>query len=237
MTALQTLLEVQDHDTTLDQLRHRRATLPERAALDAVEAQIAAVDEAMAAARAVRDEAAGRQAALEEEAAAASARITEIEKRLYGGTVSASRELTAMSEEVEHLKGRRSGFDDQALEVMEELEPLEAEVDRLQAQRDALTAEADKAADAFVIAERAVDAEIAAVEAERSALASGLPADLAATYERLRARLGGVGVARLVGSSCSGCHLALPAMELERVRRSGPDALVFCDQCERILVH
>ena len=48
--------------------------------------------------------------------------------------------------------------------------------------------------------------------------------------------LGGVGAARLVGPSCTGCHLTLPAQELDRIRREPPDALVFCDQCGRILV-
>jgi predicted nucleic acid-binding Zn-ribbon protein len=63
-----------------------------------------------------------------------------------------------------------------------------------------------------------------------------LPADLAATYERLRSQLGGIGAAKLVGSSCGGCHLALPATELDRIRHAAPDALVYCDQCGRILV-
>ena len=237
MTPLETLLEVQDRDTALDQLRHRRATMPERAALDDVENRITALDAALGEARARRDEAAGRQSALEAEVAAAEARIAEIDKRLYGGTVTASRDLTAMSEEVDHLKARRSSIEDQVLEVMEEREPLDAEVARLEGERAALVTEAEAAADALVAAETAVDGEIAELEAERAAAASGLPADLAATYERLRAKLGGVGAARLVGSSCSGCHLTLPATELERVRRSGPDALVFCDQCGRILVH
>ena len=56
------------------------------------------------------------------------------------------------------------------------------------------------------------------------------------TYERLRAKLGGVGAARLVGPRCSGCHLTLPATELDRLRKGSPDALVFCDQCGRILI-
>jgi uncharacterized protein len=234
--ALAALLVVQDHDTALDQLRHRRATLPERAALNDIEDRIAKIDVALVPARAARDEAAGRQAALDGEANRAADRIVEVEKRLYGGTVSASRELTAMSEEVEHLRARRSSLEDQELEVMEELEPLEGEVARLEGERAALSSQADDAADALVKAEAEVDREIAGVSAERDAAAADVPPDLVATYEKLRARLGGVGAARLVGSSCSGCHLVLPATELDRIKKSGPDALVFCDQCGRILV-
>lgn len=234
--ALDALLAVQDRDTALDQLRHRRASLPERAALNALEDAIAGVDAALLDARAKQGDAAGRQAHLEREVGAVDARITEVEKRLYGGTVSASRELTAMSEEVEHLKARRSQLEDRELEVMEEREPLDAEVARLEAERTALSAQADDAADALVRAEAEVDREIAAVSDARSSAAADVPAELTATYEKLRVRLGGVGAARLVGSSCSGCHLALPATELDRIKKSGPDAVVFCDQCGRILV-
>ena len=63
-----------------------------------------------------------------------------------------------------------------------------------------------------------------------------MPADLIARYEQLRKKLGGTGAARLVGGSCGGCHLQLPAMELDRVKKAPPDAVIYCDQCGRILV-
>ena len=36
--------------------------------------------------------------------------------------------------------------------------------------------------------------------------------------------------------TCMGCHLQLPATEVDRLKRLEPDTLVFCDQCGRILV-
>lgn len=236
MSALESLLVVQEHDTALDQLRHRRATLPERSHLAAVEQRLVELDGQLAGARARRDEVAGRQAALEAEIAAADARIVEIEKRLYGGTVSASRDLTAMSEEVDHLKARRSATEDKVLEVMEEREPFDAEVVALETAQADLDNEVITARDALAAAEQVVDADIEAKASERAAAAEAVPADLAATYERLRSKLGGVGAARLVGSNCSGCHLTLPATELDRIRHSTPDEVFFCDQCGRILV-
>jgi hypothetical protein len=60
--------------------------------------------------------------------------------------------------------------------------------------------------------------------------------DLLARYEQLRSKLGGTGAARLVGASCSGCHLTLSSMELDRVRKAASDAVITCEQCGRILV-
>ena len=72
--------------------------------------------------------------------------------------------------------------------------------------------------------------------AARAAVANDVPADLTKTYEQLRARLGGIGAARLDGNRCSGCHLTLPATELDRIRHADANALFYCEQCGRILV-
>src|SRR5438445_123736 len=85
-------------------------------------------------------------------------------------------------------------------------------------------------------ATEAIDAELAGELDARAIAAKAVPPDLLEQYERLRARLGGIGAARLVGNSCGGCHLTLPATELDRIRHLPPDAVALCDQCGRILV-
>ncbi len=85
-------------------------------------------------------------------------------------------------------------------------------------------------------AEAAIDAELADLGRRRAELAELVPDDLRATYDRLRARLGGVAVARLVGNHCDGCHLTLSAVELDRIRHLPDTELVTCDHCGRILV-
>jgi predicted nucleic acid-binding Zn-ribbon protein len=231
-----TLLALQEHDTATDRLQHRKQTLPERAELAALEARLAAVEARMAEAAGRRDQVGRRQAELERELAASEARIVQIEKRMYSGEVSAMRDLQAMAAEVESLRGRVSSLEDLALAAMDEREPLDAEVDGLGVERNELASQAEAMRRAIAEAEAALDAEILEEQRRRQALAARLPADLLATYDRLRARFGGVGVARLEHGSCMGCHLRLPAVELERLKRLPPDALVFCDQCGRILV-
>lgn len=236
MSALEALLEVQDHDTAADQLRHRRAHLPQRAELGAAVAKSGEVLAQLAEARARRDEVLGRQSRLEAGIAAADERIVEVDTRLYSGQVTATRDILAMTAEIESLKARRSSLEDEVLAVMEEDEPLAAEVGRLEAELAALEDEASRLRAAIAAAEAELDAELAVVAEARGARAAAVPDDLLGTYEKLRAGLGGVGAARLVGQSCSGCHLTLPAQELARIKREPPDALVLCDQCGRILV-
>ena len=237
MSALAILLEVQEHDTAIDQLRHRRVTLPERAELADLDKRKAALVAQRAEIAARRDEIASRQSEAEREIAASEERMNTIDVRMRSGTITATKDLQAMEHEIASLKERVSSLEDAALEAMDEREPLDSEL----AEIDAALAEIEESSAtlraAVATAEVDLDAEVASEEAKRQALAATVDGELLATYEKLRTRLGGVGAARLDGNRCTGCHLTLPATELDRLRHAAPDALAFCEQCGRILVH
>jgi predicted nucleic acid-binding Zn-ribbon protein len=236
VSVYQQLLRVQEHDTAADRLRHRRATLPELGELAAVEKSLAEAESAVADASARLAAVAREQRRLEDELAATEARITDVERRMYSGVVSAPRELQAMQADAESLRRRRSALEDEVLERMAEREPLDADVVALEAERARLEGEGSRLHGVVAEAQAGIDAELAGEEVRRAEAAAGLPPDLTTLYERLRARHGGVGAAPLVGARCGGCHLTLPATEVDRIRREPPDALVTCDQCGRILV-
>ena len=230
------LLEVQEHDTRVDQLRHRRATLAERAELVELEARRAALEARLGGVRTQRDELATRQGNLEGQIEAAKARRAELERRMYGGQVAAARELSAMSDEVRQLGRHITELENRELEVMEALEPLDGELQAADVERDGIDTRAGELRDAVGQAEKEIDGEIESELEARRPLAGALPADLLARYEALRQKLGGTGAARLVGNSCTGCHLTLPAMEVDRIKHAPPAAVITCDNCGRILV-
>ncbi len=236
MTVFHDLLRVQEHDTAADQLRHRRQTLPERAELRAVEDELARLEAAAADVGARAGEASRAQRRLEDELSLLEAKMTELDAKLYSGAVKVPRELQAMQAEAEAMRARRAALEDEVLEAMEVKEPLEEEVAALERRRNELDADGARLRAALAEAEAAVERELAAVLDARKEAAASVPADMADRYERLRARLDGVGAAPLVNGRCGGCHLALPATEVDRLRKLPPDTLVTCEQCERILV-
>ena len=235
--AQQALITLQDVDTGIDQLRHRRSHLPARAELTGIDVKTAELKQAASQAAAALEEIAGQQALVEADLSSTEGRVEAVNKRLYSGTVSASRELQAMAADVESLKARASVLEDQVLELMERREPLDATLADLTGQMASLDARRQVTAAALLAEEAVVDAELTRLVAVRAEAAGSVAADLLANYDQLRARLGGVAVARLVGNHCDGCHLSLPAMELDRIRHLSAGELVTCDQCGRILVH
>ncbi len=238
MTAagLDALLEVQALDTITDQLRHRRAHLPERAELAGRHAQLSELESRVRDVQVERDAIASSEKRLEDEIALVSERAKAADQRLYSGTVNIPRELTALQEDIDSLGRRKGQLEDQELELMEQAEPLDAALAELAAARADIDAEAVKLSAVVAEAEAEIDGELADAAARRASATDSIPPELLAEYQRLRAALGGIGVARLSGNRCEGCHLALSAVDVDRIRREPDDALVHCIECGRLLV-
>ena len=236
MTVFEALLGVQEHDTTVDQLRHRRATLPELAQLTHLEEELVALERTLADVTARRDEVARRQKRLEDELAGVEAKVAEVNGRMYSGAVTIPRELQAMQADIESMRRRCSMLEDEILEAMTEREPLDDEVTSLTATQASHDQNGGRLRVAIAETQAAIDADLDAELAAREAAAADIPPDLSRLYEQLRAQLGGIGAARLVNGRCTGCHLTLPATEIDRLKREPPDTLIRCDQCSRILV-
>jgi predicted nucleic acid-binding Zn-ribbon protein len=81
-----------------------------------------------------------------------------------------------------------------------------------------------------------VERELAGELEARAELAGVITPSLLQLYDRCRAAARGVGAARLVGRTCQGCHLDIPATEAERIRRDAEGTVAFCDNCGCILV-
>jgi len=230
------LLAVQEHDTRTDQLNHRIETLPLRAELAQLEVDVRAVDDQLGITQRRRDELGRSQQRLEDEIASLSERANQAEKQLYSGSVTNPRELQALQDDVASIRRRIGQLEDDELEIMELVEPVDAERAQLTGERERLDAEGARLRTALGEAESELAAELAAVQAERDAAAAEVPDELWPEYDKLRARFGGVGIARLVGSTCQGCHLALPAVEVDRIRKLPLDEAVHCEECGRLLV-
>ena len=236
MPSLDQLLVLQEHDTTLEQLEHRRATLPERDQAAALTSELASVDARLAEVGGRRDEVARTQKRLEDEVATVETKAGEVNAKLYGGSVTSPRELQALQDDEHALKRHQTTLEDKVLEQMELAVPLDVELGELASRRAALADQITTTEAQITVAEAEIDVRLDEVRAEREALAATLEAGLVEQYEQLRHDLGGIAVAPLVGSNCGGCHLTLSAVELDRVRHQPEGTLVFCGECGRLLV-
>jgi uncharacterized protein len=236
MSRWESLLAVQQHDTLADQLRHRAATLPVRGEITRLDDEVAVLDRRLAEVDARRGDLSRSQQRLEDEVASLTERANQAEKQLYSGSVTNPRELQALQDDVASIRRRIGQIEDDELEIMELSEPVDAERTELMSRREGLDAEGARLRAALAAAEAEIESELARLERERAEAAAGVPDDLWPEYDRLRRGLGGIAIARLVGSTCQGCHLALSAVEIDRIRKLPLDEPVHCEECGRLLV-
>lgn len=228
------LLELQRIDTTIDQILHRRARLPEGAS--AMQAR-AAVDEN----RQTISRIVGRQRELTDVIEAAELQggeLTRKRERLQGQmkTIIALREAEALQHEIAAIASERDALDDVELSALEEQSTLLDELTEAhRAERD-LDASSQTAAAELAAAEAALDAEVGALTTARSDVVGRLEPGVLGDYERRRAHHGGIAVAHLEGRVCSGCRLDLSTSELEQVRATPSGEIADCPQCGRMLL-
>ena len=230
------LLDIQALDAKLDQLTHRRRTLPELAELN----ELAARRDELAGLRieaetAVQD-LSRQQRKADGDVEQVKARRTRNQERLDRGQVASPKELEGLQHEIVSLNRRISDLEDAELEVMEELEGAQRRLNDAEAsmqQGDARTVELAATRDeAFA----RIDAEAEKARTERGELAADMPDDLLGLYDKLRAQMGGVGASALQGRRCGGCRLELTPAYRAEIAHSPADEVLRCEECRRILV-
>ena len=81
----------------------------------------------------------------------------------------------------------------------------------------------------------ALDADATALRTQRADVVAAIDTAWITRYDRLRQQFGGVAIARLQHSHCSGCHMDLSPVELDQVRATPADELAECPQCGRLM--
>jgi len=161
-------------------------------------------------------------------------KVNALDEALYSGRVLAPRELDNMRRDSEYLKRRISAREDEALELMAEIEELEQETSR--------GAEALQAKEAQWAQERqnlraqyeTLLARLKAIKQEREQIRTAIDAQALATYDQLRRTKHGQALSAFRDGRCQTCHVAVPSNKA-RLVEEGQEVLVTCEGCGRIL--
>ncbi|HEY7659888.1 MAG TPA: hypothetical protein VIC58_04750 [Actinomycetota bacterium] len=228
------LLELQEIDSAIDRLRHRREQLEAGEELASARTAVEDAESRLGEIRLAADAVAADQRRLEHEIESMSAKLGAEERRMYDGSIANQRELEALQHEITNLKERRSRAEDEVLEQMVRTEDLATRAK----EADGALEQARAAAEAIGgDAVRELDetaTEIGAREGERRALEGEIDEELLELYEDLRRQKHGIGAAAITDGVCQACHEQLSAVELDRLKRV--DGVKRCEYCRRIVI-
>lgn len=230
------LLDLQEIDSALDRLAHRKRTLPELAEIERIESRLAELRDAVVGVETEIGDIEREQRKVENDVDMVRSRIERDQKRLDTGAVGSAKELESLQHEVGSLGRRRSDLEDLVLEQMERKEEAEVRLRALTEERATLTAALGAAEVTRDTTFGDIDRDSADHAASRGPLAAELAGPLLDLYEKVRASSGGVGAAALHRGRCEGCHLSLPPSDLAKMKAAPADEVIRCEECRRILV-
>ncbi len=161
-------------------------------------------------------------------------RARQVEADLYGGGVLAPRELENLRRDGESLKRRMDQLEDQALELMEQVEMLGASVEEGAAELASF--ERDWSEETASVREEytTLRSRLEELKAERDMLRAAIPRRELALYDELRRSKGGRPLAPMVDRVCQICRVSVPTHKAT-IAEGGGDTVATCEGCGRIL--
>ena len=192
---------------------------------------IVAAQEKLKAARGKLEELRHQQRSLEWEIDDLASKIKTVDDQLYGGRINNPKELSNLQHEVELLKAKRAGVETKDLEIMDQVESVEAGVAALSHELEATTTEWQREQKQMRKEKAALEDSLSDLRQKRGAMTAEIDPKVLTLYEQLRKNKKWA-VARVEQGICRGCRISLPTSELQQVRSS---ALVQCGSCSRIL--
>ncbi len=234
MDEARTLLALQDLDLVVRRAEKQLDELPEKRAILEVRHKAADV-------RALHEKASELVhrherafAATNDEVATIDEKIAEVQAKLDSSQGVNPKEIHNLAREMDALKRRKDKLENDTLQTMERAETAKIQVAKVEDALEQLAARESELVARFREKGGAVQNTLEHHRTEREALAGKIDPALLERYEAIRAAKGGIGAARLNGSTCSVCRVELPS---ERVRdlREGAD-VGLCPGCRRLLV-
>jgi uncharacterized protein len=227
------LLDLQQLDTASQQLAHRSRTLPERAAVTALQEDAERIKTAVAETSGHLEDARLELSRAESDVELVEKRIARDEERLQAS--SSVKDIQGLEHEIGTLRVRLADLEEIELVVMERIELLEAAASGARETLEAHTARLAAAQDHLREALDQIDRERATIDTARAGLVAELPADLVALYEKQRERYG-TGASHLRARTSSASGVTLTGSDLEMVSRAAPDEVILCPDSNAILV-
>lgn len=155
--------------------------------------------------------------------------------KLYQGTVTNARELANIEKEIEALGRQQSDLDGRILTLMEQVEQAQAEFSVAEAQAHTAEVHRTEVLAAYRSRYDALALELAARAQQREAAAAGVEDEAALKrYDGLRAKLAGVGIAKVEGDTCGGCRMKLSSTQIKIVKEQVQ--MQTCENCGRLLL-
>jgi predicted nucleic acid-binding Zn-ribbon protein len=161
-------------------------------------------------------------------------KIKSNEQKLFGGSITDSRELSNYQNEIESLKSSSSKMEDEILELMEEQEEIETAIDSFKKEIADLEELVKRTRNEIEEKKEVLRHNIEGLKHRREDVVSRIPEDGLKKYKDVKVKKGGISVSVIKDDFCSVCSMEIPHTDMEKMIDS--DTLYKCPLCGRLSV-
>jgi len=231
--ALQSLLDLQNIDARLREVRDRLGTFPKKIA--DVEARVSSAKAELESSKAAQLATIRDRKKYELDVEQWKERVRKYKDQT--AQVKTNEAYKALQHEVQAAEAEIARAEDRLLEQMVAAE----EYDRRVKAAEKLLKEVEEVARnarAKIEADRtATEKELAELNAERARAIAGVPENLVDHYERIAKKHNGVALAEVRDEKCSACGMRVRPHVFQEMRRRGSEEMFHCETCTRILYY
>jgi predicted nucleic acid-binding Zn-ribbon protein len=230
--ALRALTEA---DRWIDRVGSQRSHLPEMAELTTLEDELRSLLKALQKAQVVQAPVQTAYEDARDEAARLAKRAADLEKTLSVSTANA-RELSALQNELDHVRELLGRSEDRELELLLALEPLDEVVSTIKAKAQPAVARRTELQGVIAELQATLDEELVSLRSARRERAAAVSPELLARYDAALVRAGTSGAARVDAGRCDGCRIALSPLDVDRWTHQLAGTFMPCPECGRLLL-
>jgi predicted nucleic acid-binding Zn-ribbon protein len=157
-------------------------------------------------------------------------KVKQIDSKLYSGTTKDAKELVNLEKEVKSLRSQIKPKEDALLELMSQVEELEAEAKTTAEELEQLKREWQQRQETFGLKKSELEVALAKLKRDRDELVQQSDREALITYERLRLTRWEA-VVKVEKGRCLGCHVTVPTSQWQKIKAGN---LIQCNNCNRI---
>jgi len=226
---LKLLIELQEFDNRIEDLRKREAQCP---------LKIEELEHAWQAEQAKAKSVMERLENLNKEKRGIEREIQDLESRIEKSNnkllnIKSNKEYSAALKEIDDLKKAKFITEDKVIQVMEQIEEVEKEASERKKKEPELRAQYEKSKSQISEELSSLRKELGSLDNKRKELVQLIDQDLLRRYVMIRERRNGIAICPVVNGVCQACHMGIPPQKFNELIKS--QDLMTCPNCSRII--
>lgn len=226
---LSVLIDLQAIETEMAQVQNALGKIP--AAIEALDSHFFDLRSRLSESTGVLGEMKKDYRAKESDVQMNTSRIKKSRERM--DAVKTNKEYQSILKEIQDMEEKNSLIEDDMIASLDRIEEGEKVVQRLKEEMKVMEKKVEE--EKSVINRRAGDLEQRKSELEKllAEKVQYVDAEIFKTYQKVKLRVGHIGIVPVTNAVCKGCHLTIPPQMYNELHRQ--DSLKFCPHCHRMI--